>query len=202
MPQTLMSKGQKTKQIILQHAAARASILGLNGLSIGQLAQELNMSKSGLFGHFSSKKTLQIEVLETIAEQFRNEVIRPALKKPRGPERLRALFDNWLRWAATTNAERNGCPFFAASTELDDREGAVREKLVVILQQWLEVLETTLRLGQESEVFGQNLDTRARAQELYGLMLGFHSFFRLFKDTEAEARARQLFEEYLLRLKN
>lgn len=200
MNQTLMSKGQKTKHTILQHAAARASVVGLNGLSIGQLAQELNMSKSGLFGHFSSKKTLQIEVLDTIAEQFRQEVVRPALKKPRGPERLHTLFENWLRWAATTNAERNGCPFFAATTELDDREGVVREKLVVILQQWLDILEKTIRLGQEAELFGAHHNVKLRAQELYGLMSGFHSFFRFFKDTEAEARSRELFEAYLQRL--
>ena len=198
----VLSKGQKTKQLILQHAAARASILGLNGLSIGQLAQELQMSKSGLFGHFASKETLQIEVLDTIVAQFTQEVIRPALQQPRGPLRLRILFERWLVWAATTNRERNGCPFFAASTELDDREGRVREKLVQIVKQWIELLETTIYLGQKAGYFVSDCDPRVQAQELYGQMLSFHAYFRLFQDKQAEARARVLFDAFLLRIRH
>lgn len=195
-----MRKGEATRQTILEHAAIQASKLGLNGLSIGQLAQELQMSKSGLFRHFQSKEELQIQVLDTISEQFTREVIQPALKVARGPERLRALFAGWLTWAAATHSERGGCPFVAAAMELDDMQGAVRDHLVQTQQLWIGVLERSLQLGQDCGAFHLGGSPHERVQELYGLMLSFHFYHRLLRDPGAEATARALFHAFLGRI--
>lgn len=191
-----MSKGQHTRQLILAHAAQQASRIGLDGLSIGQLAGDLQLSKSGLFAHFRSKEELQIQVLETISAQFSAEVIRPALKAPRGVARLEALFEHWRHWAAG-NQERDGCPFVAASMELDDRHGPVREALVAIQTRWIEVLERTVRLGQESGSLASSRSPAEVAQALQGIMLAFHFYHRLLRDPDAENRARHNFAHLL-----
>lgn len=193
-----MSKGQQTRQLILSHAAAQASRIGLEGLSIGQLASELQLSKSGLFGHFRSKEDLQIQVLETLSEQFSAAVIRPALRLPRGKLRLRALFELWLDWAL--GKQLHGCPFVAAAIEFDDRQGPVRDKLVNIQASWIQVLETTVELGQQAGEFKPDQDPKSLVQALYGFMLSFHFYHRLLKDPQAEARTRKSFEVFLSHL--
>lgn len=195
-----MSKKQDTKTMILEHAAVKASQVGLNGLSIGSLASELGLSKSGLFGHFKSKQAMQQQVLETIAYQFIQAVSRPALKKPRGPERLQALFDHWLAWAAAQDSQRNGCPFVQASMEFDDREGGLRDKVVELQQEWIGVIETTIKLGQKSGAFHQDISYQEAAQELYGMMLSYHLYFRLLKTPDIGKRTQNIFQEFLKKL--
>lgn len=197
MSKATLSKGNATRQAILTHAANCASRVGLEGLSIGQLAAELGMSKSGLFGHFKSKEELQIQVLETISEQYSTEVIRPALQQPRGEARLRALFENWLAWALAPHGEREGCPFLAAGMEFDDRSGPVRDKLVEIQQRYIGVLEKTIVLGIEAGRFKTRRDPASLVQALYGIVLAFHFYHRLLRDPQAESRARKSFETYL-----
>ena len=109
-----MSKGNETRARILRHAARVASRDGLGGLSIGELAAQLRMSKSGLFAHFGSKEDLQIEVLRAASAEFAQRVIAPALKQPRGPARLRAIFEGWLAWASDPDVP-GGCVFAGAS---------------------------------------------------------------------------------------
>src|SRR3954470_4749744 len=121
-----MRKGEATRQAILDHAAAQASRIGLRGLSIGQLAEELALSKSGLFAHFQSKEALQVQVLEHAAANFVDRVVRPALAAPRGIPRLRALFEGWLAWG---DSQASGCIFVAAAAELDDQPGPARDRL-------------------------------------------------------------------------
>lgn len=195
-----ITKGTMTRQLILAHAAARASRVGLEGLSIGQLAAELKLSKSGLFGHFRSKEELQIQVLDTISDQFSAEVIRPALQQPRGVPRLRALFENWLAWSHTPDGERNGCPFLAAAMEFDDRQGPVRDKLVEIQRRWISVMEKTVAFGQQAGAFRADLEPAAAVQEFYSIILGLHLYHRLLRDPHAEARARQQFQAFVQRL--
>ncbi len=195
-----MKKGTATRTLILNHAVARASEVGLDGLSIGQLARELDLSKSGLFGHFTSKTDLQIQILETVTEQFTREVVKPALKAPRGVQRLEHLFMKWLHWASSKDSERKGCPFMAAAMELDDQPGPVRDKLVQTQQQLIDVLERTIQLGQQSHGFDPEYDPAAGAQELYGFILSFHFYNRLMKDPLAEARARKNFQRFVKRL--
>ncbi|MGD2116559.1 MAG: TetR/AcrR family transcriptional regulator, partial [Acidobacteriota bacterium] len=103
-----MSKGEETRAAILDRAFAEASRVGLEGLTIGSLADEVGLSKSGLFAHFDSKETLQLQVLETAAERFIETVVIPALKEPRGEPRLRALFERWMEWE-TAEFQPGGC---------------------------------------------------------------------------------------------
>lgn len=194
-----MSKGVQTRQLILEHAAASASRLGLEGLSIGQLAGELQMSKSGLFGHFRSKEELQIQVLETLSIQFTREVIKPALKLPRGEARLRSIFEHWVAWGLSAN-HRHGCPFMAAAMEFDDRPGLVRDKLVETQNRLIHTLKTTIELSQQAGVFRADLDPEQLVQELYGIMLSAQFYHRLLQDPRAIERAKNSFEAFVKRL--
>jgi AcrR family transcriptional regulator len=124
-----MGKGAQTKQAILNHALGLATRVGIEGLTIGRLADDLRMSKSGLIAHFQTKEALQVQVLQTGAHRFVEDVLRPALKAPRGEPRLRSLFEGFLAWEASPSLP-GGCPLIAASTELDDRPGPARDYLV------------------------------------------------------------------------
>ena len=191
-----MSKGDETRARILRHAARVASRDGLDGLSIGELAAQLEMSKSGLFAHFGSKEDLQIEVLRAASADFAERVIAPALKQPRGPARLRAIFERWLSWAANPDVP-GGCLFAAGSFELDDQPGPVRDYLVEEEKRLLDVLSRSARLGVESEMLRADLDCELFAFQIHGLMLGFHHAHRLLRFRNAEAMARQSFEQLL-----
>src|SRR5262245_60734844 len=118
-----MSKGEETKQSILRHAVKVASTDGLSGLTIGRLAEDLQLSKSGLFAHFKSKEQLQIDTVRAATDLFVTEVITPALKAPRGEARCLALVQEWLKWGR----RKGGCFFMAAAAELDDKPGPVRD---------------------------------------------------------------------------
>ena len=124
-----MRKGELTRQSIVEHAAGLASRIGLGGITIGALAGDLDLSKSGLFAHFRSKEALQLQVLEHAAARFTELVIRPALAAPRGEPRLRALFDRWRRWPEASGLP-GGCLFVQAAVELDDQPGPARDQLV------------------------------------------------------------------------
>ena len=121
-------KGERTRDAILRHALALATRIGLEGVTIGRLAEDLRISKSGLFAHFGSKESLQIEMLRLAGARMVDEVVRPALAISRGEPRLRALFERWLQWESSPSLP-GGCPFVTASFELDDRPGPVREPL-------------------------------------------------------------------------
>jgi AcrR family transcriptional regulator len=154
------------------------------------------MSKSGLFAHFGSKDELQLEVLRTAAADFEETVIRPALKAPRGPERLRRMFENWIRWA--TNTERKGgCIFTAASFELDDRPGPARDFVAEQAKLLLHSVAHTARLGVEAGAFRPDLDCELLAFQIHSLLLGFHHLRRLLRQRGAEDQARASFERLL-----
>ena len=137
-----MGKGDITRQAILDRATAVASQAGLEGLTIGKLAEELELSKSGLFAHFGSKESLQVAVLENAAEHFVEIVVKPALKAPRGEPRLRALFEHWSLWPKKSRLP-GGCVFVAAGVELDDRPGPARDTLVKQQRDFLSLIATT-----------------------------------------------------------
>ena len=191
-----MTKGAATHQTILSHAAGLASQVGLSGLTIGALADELALSKSGLFAHFRSKEALQIQVLEYAAARFTDEVVRPALKKPRGEPRMRAIFERWLAWGQNETLP-GGCLFVAAASELDDQPGPVRDRLVALQRQWLDVIATSFRKGVEERRFRADAEPAQFAQDLYGIMLAFHHSSRLLADPRAELRARRAFDRLL-----
>jgi AcrR family transcriptional regulator len=193
-----MSKGDATRQAILERALSMSSVVGLEGISIGRLADDLALSKSGLFAHFRSKEALQLQVLEVAVRQFVESVVRPALKEQRGEPRLRALFERWLDWARSQSLP-GGCIFVSATMEMDDRPGPVRDALARYQQDWVNVLATATRAGQESGAFRGDLEPAQFAQEAYGLMLSYHLFARLLRDPHGEARARAGFDALLKR---
>jgi AcrR family transcriptional regulator len=188
-----MGKGDERRQLILERAAQTASRLGLEGLTIGQLASDLGLSKSGLFAHFQSKEALQVQTLRHAAELFVDRVVRPALKAPRGERRLRALFERWLAWAEA-DVLKGGCLFVAAATELDDVEGPVRDELVRQQRDWLELIANVARTGIAEGDFRPGLDGEQVAYELYGVMLAYHHARRLLRDPRAPQRARDAFD--------
>jgi AcrR family transcriptional regulator len=191
-----MRKGDLTRQAILDRATGLASTVGLEGLTIGALATDLRLSKSGLFAHFHSKESLQLQVLEHGAAAFVTRVIRPALAEPRGAPRMRALFERWLDWAQSSPLP-GGCLFVQASVELDDRPGPVRDRLVEFQRQWFAVIVTSMELGIRAGAFHNIADPEQFAQDLYGVMLAYHHASRLLRDPRAEARARRAFDVLL-----
>lgn len=190
------TKGLVTRHAVLERAVALASRVGLGGLTIGTLADELELSKSGLFGHFRSKEALQIQVLEHAAAKFVESVVRPALAQPRGEPRLRSLFERWLDWARSSPMP-GGCLFVAAATELDDQPGPVRDRLQQLQREWLGVIATSFRKGIDDGHFPADADPDQFAHDLYGVMLAYHHAHRLLRDPKAEARARHAFEALL-----
>jgi AcrR family transcriptional regulator len=188
-----MGRGADTRQVILGRAAQVASLVGLEGLTIGGLAEELELSKSGLFAHFQSKEALQVETLRFAAQLFIDHVIRPALKARRGEPRVRALFERWLEWAKADTLE-GGCLFVAASTELDDREGPARQELVRQQRDWLKFLSTVAGGAMTEGHFRAKMDTEQFAHDVYGVMLACHHSRRLLRDPRAEERARRAFD--------
>jgi len=191
-----MQKGERTRDAILQQAVDLASVVGLNGLTIGSLATHMGMSKSGLFQHFGSKEALQVSTLEYGVGLFTEQVVRPALKQPRGVERVRNLFDSWLGWDDHTGAQ-GGCLFVTASIELDDQAGPARDFLVTTQQDWLTLLERTAQLAVEAHAFRPDLDCTQFAHELNSLLLGFHQSKRLMRDPKAESRARKALDRLI-----
>ena len=191
-----MGKGEDTRTAILDRSVALATQVGLEGLTIGRLATELHLSKSGLFAHFRSQEALQIQVLDAAAERFVDEVVKPAVREPRGEPRIRALFDRWLAWTKS-NSGPGGCLFVAAAAELDDRPGPVRDRLVALQKGWLEMIAIVFRTGATEGVFRPDLDPEEFAHDLYSVMLGYHHASRLMRDPRAEKRAHAAFGRLL-----
>lgn len=191
-----MSKGEITRQQILDHAVAIASKVGLSGLTIGSLADDLNLSKSGLYAHFQSKEALQIKTLEAGAAKFVDTVVRPALKAPRGEPRLRALFENWHKWPEQSSLQ-GGCLFVQVAAEFDDISGPVRDRLVQLQKDWLDVLVNAVRAAVSEGHLRPDVDVEQFAYVLYGIMLMFHHSARLLGDPKSEQRARTAFESLL-----
>lgn len=189
-----MTKGDETRRTILDHALAQASRVGLEGITIGQLAEELDLSKSGLFAHFRSKEALSLAILDHASERFTDKVIRPALKAPRGEPRLRELFDRWCRWPEESGLP-GGCFFVPAMSELDDRPGPARDRLVAMQRDLVETLATVVRGAITEKHFRTDTDPEQMAQELYALVLALHLYTRLLQDPKARRRTKAAFEK-------
>jgi AcrR family transcriptional regulator len=191
-----VSKGEGTRDRILDRALRLASRDGLAGLSIGVLATDLGLSKSGLFAHFGSKEDLQLAVLEEAATRFTETVMRPAFRAPRGEPRIHRLFENWMSWIGDP-ATPGGCVFLAAATELDDREGRPRDFLVGSQRQLVASLARSARMAVEEGHFAARLDAEQFAFDLYALLFACSHWKRLLRDPKAETRARTAFERLL-----
>jgi AcrR family transcriptional regulator len=188
-----MSKGTATRERIVDTALQVASVDGLEGITIGRLAREVGLSKSGLFAHFRSKEELQLAVLAAATEKFTEVVVRPALAAPRGEPRVRALFEHWLGWERHESIP-GGCVFMQLSVELDDHPGAARDALVEAQRRWLDALGRAARIAIEEGHFQPGLDTRVFAFQLFGVLCSYYHMKRLLRDELAEAHARAAFE--------
>jgi AcrR family transcriptional regulator len=188
-----MSKGEATRAAILQHAIGLCSVHGLEGLSIGRLAELSGMSKSGLFSHFGSKEALQRAVLETVVDDFRTRVILPALREPGGVQRLRRLLELWLGWASLEQRD-GGCPLLGASIELDDQPGDLRNYLVEKQKAWLDCIARIAAKAIAEQEFRGDIDVAQFAFEFNNIGLGFNFAHRLLDDAYAAQRAGSAFE--------
>jgi AcrR family transcriptional regulator len=186
-----VTKGDETRERIVDRALSLASRDGLEGLSIGGLATDLGLSKSGLFAHFGSKEDLQLAVLHEAVGRFEANVVRPAVRAPRGEPRVRAVFENWLAWMSNFPG---GCVLLAASVELDDREGRPRDYLAGTQRLLMTTLGKAARIAIEAGHFRADLDCEQFAFELYALVLARGHWQRLLRDPRADARARSAFE--------
>jgi len=186
------SKGESTRRRVIERAMVLAGQLGLEGVTIGELAADLGLSKSGLFAHFKSKERLQLAVLETAAEDFANHVFVAAFRTPRGEQRLNAIFENWLNWIVAPQLP-GGCVFLAGAMEWDDRDGPVREALVVFFKQLYTALHKAIALAIQTNEFDSQLDVEQFASEMHGIVLKFHLDNRLLGNRDALDRARKAF---------
>jgi len=192
VPQRPLLKGRQTRAAILGRALALASQIGLEGLSIGALAEVTGMSKSGVFAHFGSREELQISVVREYHRKFEEEVFRPALTAARGLPRLHALFDRWVRRVSMEIDA--GCIYISGAVEFDDRPGPVRDALVTMVQTWQSALERAIRAAVDEGHLRADTDVGQLLFEIHGLILALHHDARFLRHAGAAKRARAAFE--------
>ena len=192
-----LPKGQQTKAAIVDAALRMASQVGLEGLSIGALAEAMGMSKSGVFAHFGSRDELQISVVHEYYARFERAVFAPAVAQPRGLPRLRALFDHWMRF---TSAELDsGCIFISGAVEFDDRPGPVRDALVAAVDAWMQAMQRAVGQARREGHLAAGIDDRQVTFEIHGLILVLHYEARFLQRPGALSRALQGFDNILAR---
>ncbi len=185
-------KGQLTRAAILDAALGLASHMGLEGLSIGALAELMQMSKSGVFAHFGSREELQISVVREYHVRFEAEVFTPALGEARGLPRLRALFERWVRRVSLELD--SGCIYISGAVEFDDRPGPVREALVSMVVSWHRALARAIGIAIEVGHLRADTDVQQMLFEVHGLILALHHDARFLRSPDAPQRARLAFE--------
>jgi AcrR family transcriptional regulator len=193
-PTAPTTKGEQTRAAILDAAFKIASRLGLEGLTIGSLADETGMSKSGLFAHFGSREDLQLAVLEHAARLYGERVFTPVLKIDRGLPRLRALFDGWLEWSQSSGLP-GGCIMISAANEYDDRPGPIRDAVIEYQHRGNAICEKSVRLAIEEGHLRPDTDPEQIAFEMLGIVLASHNHRRLLGDKEARKRALKAFDQ-------
>jgi AcrR family transcriptional regulator len=186
-----------TKTLILDRALKIASREGIEGLTIGELAKAVGMSKSGLFAHFGGKDQLQLSVLKLATKQFVDCVIRPAIKAERGEPRIKSMFRNWLEHLNDEKVLPGGSILIAASVELDDRPGNLRLFVKEAQKDLISNIEKAARIAVEEGHFRRDLDCEQFAWSLYSFVLGYHHFKRMLDDPKAELRLKRSFKGLL-----
>jgi len=194
-PMRPLQKGQATRAAILDAALGLASHMGLEGLSIGALAEVTGMSKSGVFAHFGSREELQISVVREYHAKFEEEVFYPALAEPRGLPRLRNLFERWVKRVSVEID--SGCIYISGAVEFDDRPGPVRDALASMVRAWHAALERSIRLAIDAGHLKPDTDATQMLFELHGLILALHHDARFLRLPGALDRARRAFEHVL-----
>ncbi|SNS21291.1 transcriptional regulator, TetR family [Noviherbaspirillum humi] len=195
-----MRKGELTRAAILDVALDLASRDGLEGLTIGLLADKMNMSKSGVFAHFGSREDLQIEVLKLYHRHFEQDVFYPSMKQPRGLPRLEAMFANWVRRVSVEIA--SGCIYISGAVEYDDRPGAIREELAEMVGIWQAALRRCVQQAIDARHLRPNTDPDQLVYEMYGLILALHHDARFLKKPGSVHRAEAGFERLISTYRN
>jgi len=191
------AKGEQTRAGIVDVALAMAARVGLEGLSIGTLADAVGKSKSGVFAHFGSREDLQIAVVREYYRRFEAEVFQPAMREPRGLPRVRALFENWMRH---TSAELDsGCIFISGAIEFDDRPGPVRDALAEAVDAWIDAMTRAVAQACEEKHLDAGADPSQIAFEIHALILALHYEARFMRRAGSVVRARQGFVNILQR---
>ncbi len=192
-----LQKGQQTKAAIVDAALGLATQIGLEGLSIGALAEVARMSKSGVFAHFGSREELQISVIREYHQRFEAEVFLPILQVERGLPRLKQLFANWTK---RTSAEiDSGCLYISGAAEFDDRPGPVRDALASSVKTWLAAVYRTVVQARDERHLAADTDAEQMVFELHGLILALQYEARFLRSSKSLARTHRGFENILQR---
>ena len=190
------ARGLRTREAILAHAVDIASAQGLEGLTVGSLAAQLKMSKSGLFAHFGSKRDLQLATIELAREIFIKEVTLPALSARKGMPRLWGLLERWMSLVEKQVFE-GGCFFSAASFEFDSRRGVVRDRIAAIMHEWIGAITRAVYEAQKAGHLDSKVDPSRLAFEIHAVAMGAHWAYQLLDDKQAYPRARTILLEKL-----
>jgi AcrR family transcriptional regulator len=183
------ARGLRTREAILASAVNIASVHGLEGLTVGSLATQLRMSKSGLFAHFGSKEDLQLATIEVARQIFIDKVTRPAIAAPKGLPRLWGLINQWLV-LVEKRVFSGGCFFSAASFEFDSKRGVVHDRIAAIMREWMDVLTRAVEQAQKAGHIGAKVNPTRLAFEIHGVAMGAHWAHQLLDDKQAYSRAR------------
>ena len=190
-----MRKGELTRAAILDVAQGLASRDGLEGLTIGLLADKMNMSKSGVFAHFGSREDLQIEVLKLCHSHFEAEIFYPSMRKPRGLPRLEEMYARWVKRVTVEIA--SGCIYISGAVEYDDRPGIIREELAGMVLAWQDALRRCVEQAIEVGHLRADTDPQQLVYEMYGLILALHHDARFIKRPGSVDRAQIGFERLI-----
>ena len=190
------TKGERTRAAILDEALRLVSKAGLDGLTIGTLADATGLSKSGLFAHFGSREELLLAVLDHGQKEFVEVVLKPALDQPRGVPRLRAMFVNWLDWTESADLP-GGCPMIGGASEFDDKPGPVRDMLAGGQRAWIDTLKRAVTQAVEEGQLPAPTDPEQIAFEMFGIALVVHHHRRLLGYPKARARALDALERLI-----
>lgn len=191
-----MPNHASTRERILYEGLDLVSTAGINGITLGVLAERTQMSKSGLFAHFGSKEDVQLGLLEQTAITAQSIVVAPAMRFPEGLPRLKAVVENWLGWTVKAGLG-GGCPVAGGMFELDDVESPVRDRLLMMECHWRGFLKLLARAAVDKGEFRSDLDTDQFVWELCGIYLSHHASLRFVRDPDADHRARRALEALL-----
>jgi AcrR family transcriptional regulator len=191
-----MNKGAQTRETILDEAILIASKTGLEALTIGKLSTAVGMSKSGLFAHFKYKEQLQLDLLTAVAKKFKERVIIPSMKAPRGETRIRLLAQNLIKWD-DSEFMPGGCMLHTGSIEFDYRPGPVRDFLAFNQSDWIDFIAKAASIAMEEGHFSDDLDTQLFAFEFHAILQSHHFSSHLLNDPQAKSRAMTMIDNLI-----
>ena len=186
------SKGALTKAVIVDQALKIASHQGLEGLTVGLLAEALAMSKSGVFAHFGSREELQLAVVREYYRRFEAQVFQPALQEPKGLARLQKMINLWMQ--TSIQEVSAGCIFISGAVEFDDRPGPVRDELVRSVQTWRAALKRAIEQAVEVGDLKKDCAPEAMLFQIYSYVQGLHHdarFLQISRSVDIAAQSIQ-----------